>query len=251
MTGRGGARAAAFVASITSLAALAGLPACGGSDAPPEQPSCEDRDGLICGPDGFPFAVVSAAVSDYCAENDAGCPATTVPPAGATIARLSQPEPGKLCLAGRLATTGGFAVLIVRFSTLNADRTKVTKTFNADALGITQVTFSIDSPPPGPGVLVGAAVTKGLDNTPGQRNVIDGFRLMTPPLFDEMLIIREPGPVVAPFANFRQTSDDQSPTFDTTLLDGIAIAVGAADLDYDFCIRDFKFLDAAGNEVAP
>jgi hypothetical protein len=244
-------RALSVTGVVLTLASLAVLPACDGSEAPGDASSCEERDGRICGPDGFPFAVRAVALSDYCFESEGGCPAITIPPAEATTARLIQPLPGKLCLAGRLATTGGLAVLHVGFSELNADRTKVTKTFNADARGIAQMTFSIDSPPPGPGVLVAATITAGLDNTPGQRNVIDGFRLMTPPLFDEQLIFREPGPVVAPFASFRQTDPNMSPTFDTTLLDGIAVAVGGADLDYDFCIRDFKFRDAAGNEVAP
>ena len=78
-----------------------------------------------------------------------------------------------------------------------------------------------------------------------------GFRLMAPPLLEQNLIIRDTGPLVAPFANFRQTDLSMSPTFDTKVLEGIGIAVQAADTDYDYCIHDFKFRDAAGNEVTP
>jgi len=192
--------------------------------------------------------VVSAiAASDYCLDAvGRGCPTNSIPPEGATTAHLSQPQPGKLCLAGTLAEGGGLAVLRLTFSALNEDQTRVTKTFDADARGITQMTFSIDSPPPGPGLGVAALITTSLEITPGQRNV-NGFRLMTPPFLDEMRI-RETGPVLAPFADFRPAN---SPTFDTTALDTIGIFVGDAGLDYDFCIHDFKFLDAAGNEVTP
>jgi len=61
--------------------------------------------------------------------------------------------------------------------------------------------------------------------------------------------IRAPGPEVAPFVNFEQTISGMSPTFDTTALEHLSFGVGAGD--YDFCVHDFRFLDAAGNEVKP
>ena len=250
---RGPSNFAGFaIAAVAAVIALpAAMSACGGSQTPADPSFCEGRDGLICAPAGFSFAQAASAVTDYCAEVEGHCPAATIPPPGETVARLSQPEPGKLCLAGTLPADGGLALLNVRFAAVNEDATKVTKTFDADARGITQMTFLIDSPPPGPGVLVAAAITTSLGITPGQRPFNDGFMLMTPPLFAEELILRQPGPVVAPFAEFRQTFSGQSPTFDTTALHNIGIGVVGSDLDYDFCIRDFKFRDAAGNEVTP
>ena len=99
-------RRLSVAAVIAPLAALAVLPACGGSETPPDPSFCEDRDGRICAPEGFPFVVAAIAASDYCLETEGGCPATSIPPAGATTARLSQPEPGKLCLAGTLPPGG-------------------------------------------------------------------------------------------------------------------------------------------------
>ncbi len=239
-----GASGFAF-AAVVAVVALAAIPACGSSGAQANPSFCEGRDGLICAPAGFPFAQAAGAVTDYCAEVEGHCPAATIPPAGETVARLSQPEPGKLCLAGTLPSKGGRAILAVDFITLNKDATRVTKTFDADARGITQMTFSIDSPPPDPGLLL--AVTSDSRLPPPQRPL---FILKTPPLFDQALKVGQPGPVVAPFADFREIPDG-NPTFDPTDLNAILIEVGAKDLDYDFCIHDFKFRDAAGNEVAP
>jgi hypothetical protein len=74
---------------------------------------------------------------------------------------------------------------------------------------------------------------------------------MTAPLSNVPLTVTQPGPQVAPFANFEQTRSGVSQTFDTTALQHIEFGVGPAQGDYDFCLSDFKFLDAAGNEVKP
>jgi hypothetical protein len=56
------------------------------------------------------------------------------------------------------------------------------------------------------------------------------------------------GPAVAPFADFQQTRADVSQTFDTSALHHLELIVGQGD--YDFCVHDFKFLNAAGREVS-
>jgi len=78
-----------------------------------------------------------------------------------------------------------------------------------------------------------------------------GFNLMTAPLSNIPLTITAPGPVVAPFVDFQQTRSGVSQTFDTSAIQHIEFGVGPEPGDYDFCLSDFKFLDAAGNEVKP
>jgi hypothetical protein len=56
------------------------------------------------------------------------------------------------------------------------------------------------------------------------------------------------GPVIAPFADFTSL-DDPSQTIDPTRLNAIFLQVDSGD--FDFCIHDFNFLDAAGNPVRP
>jgi hypothetical protein len=234
-------------AAPLALALAAGC----GSETSPDPTFCEDRDGRICLPAGVPFAQAAVAATDYCLGQN-GCPGQTIPPAGATTAHLSQPEAGRICMSGTTtASDSGLAVILLHFTGLNKERTKITKTFDADALGITQVTFTIDSPPPVQGVIVGAGVLKTLEIMAGQRFITDGFRLMAPPLLDVLLKVTQPGPEVAPFSDFKQTDLSMSATFDTTGLANLGFAVGGRGLDYDFCVRDLKFLDAAGTEITP
>jgi hypothetical protein len=129
------------------------------------------------------------------------------------------------------------------------ERTKVLKVFNADALGITQVAFTIDSPPSG-GVTIDAAVVTALDCPSGPGDCFtQGFDLMTPTRTGALASFAEPGPEVAPFANFRQTGTGVSQTFDTSALHHLEFIVAKGD--YAFCIHDLRFLDAAGSEVNP
>jgi hypothetical protein len=226
-------RRGAMAAAVASLAARAGLPACGGSDARADPPSCEDRDGLVCNPPGFPFVASAVAVSDYCFV-DPSMPetwlATTIPPAGSTTARLTTPATGKLCMAGTAAAPDGWAVLALRFfDTLNPDGTFVTN-FHPVAAGITAIRMTIDSPP-------SAGITLSR---------IGGFHVELPSNPGVPLIVTQPGPITLPLTGF--VSGDSPPVTlapDDVQTVGFNVGPGV----YDFCVRDFKFLDAVGNEV--
>jgi len=236
-----------------SLGMLLGLLALGGGCGPSGDPNCVGEDGWICHPNGVPFVQVALDTSDLCGGVVAWCDLAKNQPPGTTTAKLTQPETGKLCLSGSLAT-GGWAQMVLAFPLANKDGSQIFKTFDADALGITQAAFSIDSPPSG-GIGVGAAVTgKDLVCPPGQICFTGGFELMTTPTSTSPVSITAPGPEVAPFANFRQTDTSLSATFDTTRLHLLSFGVGTyggGATDYDFCLHDFKFLDAAGNEITP
>jgi hypothetical protein len=207
---------------------------------------CVDRDGSICQPNGFPFVTLAEATSDACPGYSRDeCPH---PPLSPTTARLTQPAPGKLCLSGSASATDGWASIVLVFTTFNAERSKVLKVFDAEASGITQAAFTIDSPPRGGVTLDGSIVTA--TDCPASRGdcVTDGFNLMTASGFGIPASFVAAGPAVAPFADFQQTRAGVSQTFDTTALHDLELIVEG---EYDFCIHDFRFLDAAGQVVNP
>ena len=195
-----------------------------------------------CVPSGFPFVRRAVAISDSCGSN---CPVLAAnTPAGESTATLSQPKAGTLCLSG-MVSPGGWAQIGLIFPVKNQDRTEVLKKFDAKDLGITQVAFSIDSPPRG-GVGVSAAITTATscpDNFFGC--FTSGFDLMTSAGSSVAADYTTPGQVIAPFAKFTQTVGTQS--FDTRALEHLVFSVGSGS--YNFCIHDFKFLEAQGNEV--
>ena len=197
-----------------------------------------------CVPIGFPFVTRALAISDTCGSN---CPVSAADtPVGETTSTLSQPEPGKLCLSG-VVSPGGWAQIGLLFAVKSQDRTEILKKFDASVLGITQVVFTIDSPPSG-GVSVDAAITTAM-SCPGDPFgcFTYGFNLMTAPGSSVPANFATPGPVVAPFANFIQTVGTHS--FDASALEHIVFSVGMGN--YNFCIHDFKFLDANNNVVSP
>lgn len=234
----GGASSSALSrAARIGACALAAL-ACSSSSSPS---SGEDE----LHPNGFPFVVEAGAVTDLCDAPPSSCAAGRNPLPGATTAMLSHPEFGKVCLKGSVSAAG-YAFVVLILTEYNEEEDKVVRRFDANSLGIDQVAFTLESPPAS-GVTVVSAVLKKLE-CPGSANAVDcrtsGFSLMTAPGSGMPLSIIETGPVVAPFANFEQTDPAKSATFDTSGLDSFAFFVTAGA--YDFCIRDFKFLDGTG-----
>ncbi len=61
------------------------------------------------------------------------------------------------------------------------------------------------------------------------------------------LSITSAGRVVAPLTSF-EPSNAMSGSFDTSALEHIAFRTAGT---YDFCLKDFEFLDAGGNAVSP
>jgi hypothetical protein len=208
---------------------------------------------ILQSPPGFPFVVGAAVVDDQCDTGTAhSCALGKNPQAGSTTAALSQPQNGKVCLEGTVAPGGG-AFVVFWFTQYNAlenyNITAVLKPFDAAALGITQVAFSVDTPPTN-GITVQASVLKRLDCPAGGSDCrTGGFTLMTAPNSNVPVNIKDAGPEVAPFASFEQTDPTLPTTFDTTQLDAVLFTV--IDGPYNFCVHDFKFLDPTGNEVAP
>jgi len=225
------------------LGALALNQACGSTASEPPN-YCKDTAGTLCNPRGVPFVQFALVATDAC--SGALCPS---PPLSATTATLSQPESGKLCLSGTVAT-GGYVVLNLEFTKFNQDNSKVLAKFDAAARGITQVAFTLDSPPSA-GLTLGAAITTSLDCPATPLDCFTyGFEFMTAPLSNVPVRFTEIGPQTAAFSCFEQTRSGVSQTFDTSALEFVSFnSVGPGD--YDFCFHDFKLLNAAGAEVKP
>jgi hypothetical protein len=220
-----------------------------GSDGPFGEPSCRTQPDTVCVPDGFPFAVVALGVSDVCGGPQASCPRGLNPPPGSTTMQMTQDEPGKLCLAGVVAPAG-YSSFVIVYSLPNAAMNQIVKTFDAEALGITQLAFTIDSPPIG-GVGIGGAVDT---SSTCPEDYLDcqtsGFALMTGSDSTATMQITAPGRIVAPLSNFKQTrSAPVSQVFDTHAIENLSFGVGEGP--YDFCVSDFQFLDAGGQVVQP
>ena len=227
------------VVALALAAAAAGFGGGCGSD----DPGCVSNAGHLCAKDlaGFPFAQDATMVSDFCGPLQ--CSGT--PPAGATVMIMTHPDAGTLCLSGSIKP-GGFAVLALEFPRKNADGTKVLEPFDATARGITQVALTVDSPPAQGAALRANAITRIRcpTNTGGAAPPLE---CQYPPTF-KFAEITAAGPVRAPFADFKSL-DDPSQTINPSLLDSVFLQVDSGE--FDFCMRDFNFLDAAGNPVRP
>ncbi len=211
-------------------------------DASTGNPNCVTENAKICAADliGFPFAKVAVSGSD-CTTCSAGNQ-----PAQETSATLTQPEPGMLCLSGRVSA-GGWATLGLGLSTRSDDGKKILETFDAAMLGIAQVAVTIDSPP-SQGLTLYAEMTNHFDcpNSATDCTYPPNFKYQD---------IKKPGAVLAPLADYKLDGDpgpafDAGVLLDTSKLDNLLFQVNVAG-DYNFCIHDFNLLDDLGNVVCP
>jgi hypothetical protein len=184
----------------------------------------------FCAPNGFPFVQRAFAVTE-------NCPGAECHPPNPT---LTLPAPGTLCMSGMVPERGWHGLRLSLFPA-NQDGSEAVSPFDAEALGITRISFTIDSPPPG-GILVDFTNLVPEDCTgPIFDCLVFGFTL--PP-------ITVPGTTTVPLTAFTQSDPaSRNQAFDTSSLGGIAF--GADEGAYDFCVEDFKLLDDAGNEVSP
>jgi hypothetical protein len=174
-----------------------------------------------------------------------------------TTAALDNPEPGRLCMSGRLANAGTNEVnwgafLAMDFVVWNPDQTAILEWLDARALGITQLEFTLDSPPADIGVSVGLVMLTDMGcTTPGLCSKGGRFRLMTGDSPFAYLTRGAKGPL--PLTAFIQPPWDTSTlALDPSKLYGLSFILGSnsgAAIDYDFCISNLKFLNANGDEV--
>ena len=227
-----------FLGLAVSLLGLGGA-SCGSPDL---TPACTSGNGLICAPAALPFVVSAGTRSDAC-PSDVGSPCPS--PMSRTTAALDQPEPGKLCMKGSVAS-GGFAWLLVGMSAWDRTRTNIVGVFDARALGIEGLTFTVDRPPSAGMSLFATTAVARFCAMPSL--CLEEWDLMTGPRSGLVKAITESGTVSAPFADFEyQVAPNQA--LDASAIGHFIFVLGAGD--YDFCISDFKFVDGQGAEVLP
>ncbi len=231
-----------LISTVPFILAAGLATACGGSD-----PTGRGGD-FIDHPEGFPFVVVAVAVSDLCPGNAAeSCALARNPPRGATQVFLTQPESGKICMQGSIGK-GGWAFTVLSFTEYSD--TGVVSTFNAEKLGITQVSFTLETPPARGLSLMASVIKQYSCEPPGAACRLGGF-YFTDSYSKDVVPFTHTQKVVAPFANFvQQYPETGSKTFDTTVLDGVYFESGDAG-PIDFCVSDFEFLDKDGKVVEP
>jgi len=179
---------------------------------------------------GLPFVDSAFAFTGSSAD---GMP-TATNESGLMTATVSYPEPGKVCMAG----DDGAALALHLGSNppwdgINVGPGPTTESnFHAGALGITAVSFTIETPP-STGIAP-AFITHPPDCMPGgARAEQDG----------NPVIITTSGTTTLSFAT------DFDNQFDTNAIGGLHFVPGQGD--YDFCVSDLKFLDENGVEVLP
>jgi hypothetical protein len=137
-------------------------------------------------------------------------------------------------------------VLALEFPGKNADKTKALEPFDATARGITQVALTVDSPP-AQGVALLVSTIARIPCPTNTGGAAPPLECQDPPTF-KFAEITAAGPVRAPFADFKSV-DDASQTIKPSLLDSVFLQVDSGE--FDLCMRDFNFLDAAGSQVRP
>jgi hypothetical protein len=193
-----------------------------GGDCAGGPPGCVDNHNVFCEPEGFPGIDGAFAVALSCAGANCQPPNPT----------LTLPEPGKLCVSSAAppGDTAGFH-LSFPFDT----------PLDADALGITQLSFTLDAPPPG-GVILDMSMRIPCECANFLPACI-AFGFQVP--------LTGAGKHVVALTDVVQTdSKSPYPLLNTHSLEGFGFTF-IADAPYDVCVSDLEFLDADGNVVTP
>jgi hypothetical protein len=203
--------------------------------------------------DAVPFVHAAWPYTD--SNNFPGTPLT-----GLTTATITTPSPGKICMAGRMEN--GFATMTLSFVTAeDAVSLRFLEPSFAGGLdtttrGITQIRFTIDSPPAGTQVQLRSVLTN-CDST----NCIRGDFYLSQGDPPAPVIVAGAGvpnqvtTVVAPIADFKK-GPGPNPDWQLEPRNLIWFHAGPGNLapmtgDYAFCVHDFALLDANGVEVQP
>lgn len=229
--------------SIIWVGVLMGIglqPACGGG-GPQEQstPVCSGQPTKECGlkVDDGSFVQKTLPVTD-----------------GVSTGQVRY-TPGRFCMSGKQdpgATNKNWGSLLVLLLAPDAP-VGIAAPFTAAARGITQVQFTID-PAPLSGLTVAFSSIQRADCL----IIPDCFTTAPFELTDDgstPTVIEDSVTVTASLMSFVQPNwGNPALAFDSDLIAGLQFEpqqLPGVDADYDFCIRDLKFLDAAGREVSP
>lgn len=157
--------------------------------------------------------------------------------------------PGRFCMSGTVDSgtdgSGWGAVLTIGLVAVDEATHMAITPFDASALGIAQVRFSVEDPPAS-GVVPQMTQIESADC----RTIPDCVMS-----FDWTSSITSPGTITVPLDDFnRYNADYPDAVLDHTLISGLHFYVPSVQgtaLDYDFCVDRLALLDAAGQELTP
>jgi len=167
--------------------------------------------------------------------------------AGGVSTAVVEYTPGRFCMSGTVDSgpggSGWGAILLLGLDELDA--TNMIIPLDVSARGITHVRFTIEDPP-----LTGVLPQMSELETADCRTAPDCLAT-----FDATASVIDPGPVTMALTEFaRPDAGHPNTTLDPTLIDSLQFYVSPLPgmaLSYDFCVRDFAFLDDSGREVTP
>jgi hypothetical protein len=230
----------AFMIGSGVLIATVLQPACGGG-----------------GPEEQATPVCSGLPSDPCVltVRDGSFVHETLPVTDGVSTGMVRYTPGRYCMSGKQdpgATNMNWGSLLILVLADPAPA-GIAAPFTAGARGITQVQFTID-PAPLSGVTVAFSSIQRADCL----TLPDCFTKAPFGLMESgstPTVIEDAGTVTASLTSFVQPNwGDPALSFDTDLIVGLQFLpeqLPGVVADYDFCVHDLKFLDAAGHEVSP
>jgi hypothetical protein len=151
--------------------------------------------------------------------------------------------PGTFCMSGTVDSGpndwGWGALLLMSFGDVNT-----LTPFDASALGIAQIRFNLQDPPP-------TGVLPEID----QLESAHCTEVHCIAVLDRAAAVTTPGTVTVPLTDFTQPDGAHPDTaLDPTLLVGLNFYVPSLPgkaVDYGFCIHDLEFLDADGRPLTP
>jgi hypothetical protein len=173
---------------------------------------------------------------------------------GVSTARVKSPTPGTICMSGTLADAGPTyanwgALLALVIAERNQERTRILSPFNAEQLGITQVQFTLESPP-ATGIAPAISEVLNVECPDNPANC-----LTAAPFYLKNDVITTTRTITASLGAATQPSwGDPNLLLDPTMLNGLQFdtrTIQGTSVEYDFCVHDVKFLGADGTEVVP
>ena len=216
------------------LGTLGLVGACGSSSDPVTTPKeCVDPAGPGC----------KISVEDGSFVRWAGL--TTDANVGGTSSAVVTYAPGKFCMSGTVDSgpkDAGWGAILIASLAINATDTLVAP-FDAPALGVTQVRFTLEGHPlqgviPQVVQITSASCTQIPD-------CLTSFSLAA--------AVTDPGTVTAKLTDFTQPDGTHSNTsLDQTLITSLQFYVPTSPgkaVPYDFCLQDLTFLGADGKEL--
>lgn len=168
--------------------------------------------------------------------------------AGGASTAVVRHEPGRFCMSGTVdpgaAGLGWGALLALGLDEVD-ESNKVILSFDGSALGVEQVRFKVETPPP-----TGALVEIAQVQSTGCTQIPDCVTT-----FGRTGLVASPGIFTLPLTDFNlPDAAHPNATLDRALMTGVHFHVPTSPgmaVSYAFCVTSLAFLDGSGHELTP